>query len=118
MIRDRAVLEPLESPTTLPVGFGGERPHISERTLLPGDRLLCFTDGLIEERQVDGELFGEHRLIESTDRVLRDYATTRAVARKLPHTLKDARGGVTSDDSTLFLVEWRGGTSDHLAVFD
>lgn len=118
LIRDHAVLEPLEGPTTLPVGFGGERPHISERMLRPGDKLLCFTDGLIEERQVDGELFGEHRLIESANRVLLDYATTRAIVRKLSHTLKDARGGATSDDSTLFLIEWRGGTSDHLAVFD
>jgi hypothetical protein len=25
---------------------------------------------------------------------------------------------VTSDDTTLFLVEWRGGSADHLATVD
>jgi hypothetical protein len=32
----------------------------------------------------------------------------RAVARSLSHTLKRARGGHTTDDATLLLVEWRG----------
>ena len=58
LIRDGAVAERLETPTTLPVGFGGEEPHVSERTLQRGDKLLFFTDGLIEERQSDGEQFG------------------------------------------------------------
>ena len=26
------------------------------------------------------------------------------------------RGGVTTDDTTLLLLEWRGGTADHLAI--
>jgi len=28
------------------------------------------------------------------------------------------RGGNTSDDATLFLLEWRGGSADHLARVD
>ncbi|MFD4935289.1 PP2C family protein-serine/threonine phosphatase [Streptomyces virginiae] len=58
LIRDRAVVDRLDSPTTLPVGFGGEQPEVSERLLQPGDRLLCFTDGLIEEHQAGGDQFG------------------------------------------------------------
>ncbi len=45
-------------PTTLPVGFGGDEPQLSEQTLQVGDRVLCFTDGLIEEHHVRGEQFG------------------------------------------------------------
>ncbi|MBP0458059.1 PP2C family protein-serine/threonine phosphatase [Streptomyces montanisoli] len=115
LIRDRAVLDRLESPTTLPVGFGGEQPHVSERTLRRGDRLLCFTDGLIEEHQPGGEEFGEEQLIEWTNQILREHTPLRAVARKLSHTLKRERGGVTSDDATVFLIEWRGGEAGHLA---
>ena len=59
--RPRRVVGQLESPTTLPVGFGGEEPRISEQLLRPGDRVLCFTDGLIEEHQTGGEQFGEER---------------------------------------------------------
>ncbi len=36
---------------------------------------------------------------------------------RLSHALKRARGEV-NDDATLFLVEWRGGTADHLAHLD
>jgi hypothetical protein len=38
------------------------------------------------------------------------------MVRALSHTLKQARDGVTSDDATIFLIEWRGGTADHLAT--
>jgi hypothetical protein len=30
----------------------------------------------------------------------------------------DERGGTTSDDATLFMIEWRGGSADHLATLD
>ncbi|CAM5737053.1 Serine/threonine-protein phosphatase OS=Streptomyces alboniger OX=132473 GN=CP975_03515 PE=4 SV=1 [Streptomyces alboniger] len=115
LIRDRAVVDPLEGPTTLPVGFGGEEPVVSERMLQPGDRLLCFTDGLIEEHQAGGKPFGEEKLIEWTNRVL-PRTEVRAVVRALSHALKQERGGATTDDATIFLVEWRGGDADRLAT--
>lgn len=118
LIRDGVVADRLETPTTLPVGFGGEQPHVSERMLRRGDKLLFFTDGLIEERQRGGEQFGEEKLVEWTNRVLREQTTVRGAVRKLSHTLKNERGGVTSDDATLLLLEWRGGKDDHLATFD
>ncbi|WP_405681554.1 PP2C family protein-serine/threonine phosphatase [Streptomyces sp. NBC_01238] len=118
LIRGRAVVDRLESPTTLPVGFGGEEPVVSERMLQPGDRLLCFTDGLIEEHQAGGEEFGEEQLIEWTNRAVRDHTAVRPVVRALSHALKQERGGVTSDDATIFLIEWRGGDADHLATLD
>jgi hypothetical protein len=40
------------------------------------------------------------------------------IVRRLSHALKEARGEVTNDDATLFLVEWRGGSADHLAQVD
>ncbi len=42
----------------------------------------------------------------------------RADLRRLSHMLKRERGGHTSDDATLFMIEWRGGAADHLAVLD
>ncbi|MFB7472925.1 PP2C family protein-serine/threonine phosphatase [Kitasatospora sp. NPDC056184] len=107
LIRDHVVVERLESATTLPVGFGGEEPVISERALRHGDRVLCFTDGLVEERAPGGEQFGEEQLIDWVDRVERSQTGVRAVVRALSHVLKEKRGGRTSDDATLFLIEWR-----------
>ncbi|MGW1884530.1 PP2C family protein-serine/threonine phosphatase [Streptomyces sp. NPDC001970] len=117
LIRDRRVIQRLESWTTLPVGFGGEDPRVSELELQHRDRVLCFTDGLIEERAAGGGTeFGLDQLIGIVTRVGARERDVRATARVLSHALKRARGGVTSDDATIFLFEWRGGTADHVAT--
>ncbi|MFE1378655.1 PP2C family protein-serine/threonine phosphatase [Streptomyces sp. NPDC058740] len=108
LIRDHRVVRRLNSPTTLPVGFGGDQPQVSEVTLEPGDRILCFTDGLIEEHESGQEEFGEDQLINWVNQLDRADREVHAVARDLSHTLKRARGEATSDDATLLLVEWRG----------
>lgn len=116
LIRDRQVVRALESPTTLPVGFGGATPQISEWVLRRGDRVLFFTDGAVEEHLPGGEQFGEERLIEFVERAGRSGDGVQEMVRSLSHSLVRARGGVTTDDTTLFLVEWRGGSVDHLAA--
>jgi serine phosphatase RsbU (regulator of sigma subunit) len=118
LIRDHRVVRQLTGPTTLPVGFGGEDPRISEQMLRRGDRVLCFTDGLIEEHEAGEEQFGEEQLIHWVNRIEHGEKGVRAVVRSLSHVLKQQRGGRTSDDATLFLIEWRGGAADHLAVLD
>ena len=83
--------------------------------------MLCFTDGLIEEHEAGAEPFGEAQLIACVNRVNQDghpEEGVRGAVRTLSHELKRERGGRTSDDATLFLIEWRGGTADHLAEFD
>lgn len=119
LIRDGLVARQLESATTLPVGFGGEAPRIREHTLKPGDRVLCYTDGIIEEHLAGEEPFGEERLIRCVNRLgLQPSHGMRADLRWLSHTLRRERGGRTSDDATLFMIEWHGGAADHLAVLD
>ncbi|WP_131770868.1 PP2C family protein-serine/threonine phosphatase, partial [Candidatus Protofrankia californiensis] len=112
LIRDHRVIQALESPGTLPVGFGGDIPQISEQALRRGDRVLFFTDGLIEEHATGGEQFGEERMINFVERAL--GRNVQEMARSLSRTLMQERGGITTDDATLFLVEWRGGSADHL----
>jgi Stage II sporulation protein E (SpoIIE) len=118
LIRDRRVIGALESPTTLPVGFGGATPQVSEQVLRRGDRVLCFTDGAIEEHKPGGEQFGQKRLIEFVERAGQMGEGVQEMVRSLSHSLTRARGGVTTDDTTLFLVEWRGGSAGYLADLD
>ncbi|MFE6686046.1 PP2C family protein-serine/threonine phosphatase [Streptomyces sp. NPDC057743] len=108
LIRRQHVVRRLHSPTTLPVGFGGQEPRITELALEPGDRVLCFTDGLIEEHTTGGEEFGEEQLIAWVDRLARTGSAVRPMARSLSHALMRERGGITTDDATLLLIEWRG----------
>ncbi|MFJ1526898.1 PP2C family protein-serine/threonine phosphatase [Streptomyces mirabilis] len=119
LIREGRVERQLESATTLPVGFGGELPRIREHLLQPGDRVLCYTDGIIEEHVAGGEPFGEERLIHCVNRLGEEPSEgMRADLRQLSRTLKSERGGRTTDDATLFMIEWHGGAADHLATLD
>jgi serine phosphatase RsbU (regulator of sigma subunit) len=118
LLRGHRVLAELDSPTTLPVGFGGAQPVVTERMLERGDRVLFFTDGLIEEHREGGEQFGEARLIDLIERASRDGGSVQEMVRRLSSDLMQERGGVTTDDATLLLLEWRGGRADHLAVLE
>lgn len=118
LIRDRRVAQALESPGTLPVGFGGATPVISERELRRGDRVLFFTDGAFEEHQPGGQQFGMERLVDFVERAGQVGEGVQEMVRGLSHALALARGGVTTDDTTLFLVEWRGGSAGQLAAVD
>ncbi|MGW7687447.1 PP2C family protein-serine/threonine phosphatase [Streptomyces asiaticus] len=118
LIRDHRVLQALESPGTLPVGFGGAIPQISEQELSRRDRILFFTDGLIEEHLAGEEPFGEERLLDFVDRAGCEGEGVQEMVRGLSHALMRERGGVTTDDATLFLVEWCGGTADRLVTVE
>jgi hypothetical protein len=116
LIRDHRVIRALEGPGTLPVGFGGDIPQVSEQELSRGDRVLFFTDGIIEEHEKGGEQFGEERLITFVESARGN--SVQETVRSLSHALMRERRGITTDDATLFLIEWRGGTADHLASVD
>jgi hypothetical protein len=73
-----------------------------EIALMPGDRLVLFTDGVSEATDADGDLFGEER-IEELVADSRDLA-----AHELQRTIVDAAasfsGGELEDDLTLVVV--------------
>lgn len=118
LIRGGKVVRALRSPTTLPVGIGGDAPHVSAESLQPGDRVLFFTDGIVEEHQRGGQEFGVERLVTEVERAERQDDAVQVTVRRLSHALMRERGGATSDDATLFLLEWRDQDADHLTMID
>lgn len=116
LIRGHRVVQRLESTTTLPVGIGGSEPQVSAIRLTRGDRVMFYTDGLTEEHRLGGEQFGETRMVNAIEHTGPATAGVAQMARQLSQTLMRERGGITSDDATLFLLEWRGGSADHLAA--
>lgn len=117
LLRGGRIVATLESPTTLPVGFGGATPIVTERLLQRGDRVLFFTDGLIEEHRHGGAEFGETRLRDLIELAEQEGRPIQETVRRLSRKLMLERGA-TTDDATLLFIEWRGGTADHLAVFE
>ncbi len=118
LLRGGRVVRTLHSPTTLPLGFGGDEPKVSEEVLEPGDRVLFYTDGITEERFSGGAEFGVSRFIQVLEQVADEGGAVQETVRRLSHALRHARGGATNDDATLFLVEWRAGSADHLAQLE
>lgn len=112
LVREGGAVSELAGLITRPVGFGGATPSVQTVQLAPGDRVLFFTDGVVEERLEDGGQFGEARLQELVQRSGSDGLGVAETVRLLSHTLMAARGGRTSDDASLLLVEWRGPPRD------
>ncbi|WP_299955376.1 PP2C family protein-serine/threonine phosphatase [uncultured Modestobacter sp.] len=107
LVRDSTVIAELTGPITRPVGFGEGRARLQTTQLEPGDRVLFFTDGVVEERLDDGRQFGEGRLRELIENASADELSPAETIRRLSHALMDARGGRTSDDASLLLIEWK-----------
>ena len=105
----------LPTVPALPVGIGaGEAPVVTSVTLEPGDRVLFFTDGVVENRLPDGEPLGEERLREAFARECADGRTASETVRRLSRSSPGLHGGHTRDDATWVLVEWQG-NEDSLA---
>jgi serine phosphatase RsbU (regulator of sigma subunit) len=112
LVREDGSVDELSGPITRPVGFGGAVPAVQTTQLAPGDRVLFFTDGVVEERLEGGQQFGEARLLELVAQTSAGGLSVAETVRRLSHALMDARGGRTSDDASLLLVEWRGPPRD------
>ncbi|MEY2476208.1 MAG: hypothetical protein QOG87_1523 [Actinomycetota bacterium] len=112
LVRGGEVVGPLRCEPTLPAGVGGETgedgvAEIAHAVLEPGDRLFCITDGVVDSHRPGSEDFGQERLVAllaSKSGAGLDAAET---VRQLSHTVLDHHG-VLSDDTTAFLVDFRG----------
>jgi serine phosphatase RsbU (regulator of sigma subunit) len=111
-LRGAEVIGELSGAPTRPVGFGGASPQVHAVGLEPGDRLLFFTDGVVEERVADGQQFGEARLRQMLEQATAEGLPAAETVRHLSHALMAARRGRTSDDASLLLVEWKNPPRD------
>jgi serine phosphatase RsbU (regulator of sigma subunit) len=91
----------------LPVGLGpATAPSLTSVQLEPGDRLLLFTDGVVENRRGSGEQFGEDRLRQAFAEECSAGRTTSETVRRLSQSFLRLHAGQTRDDATWVLVEF------------
>ena len=107
LVRVGKVVRSLRGTTTLPIGLGGDKPEIHSEQLQPGDRVLFFTDGVVEQEAADGEELGLVRLADHVERESAAGADAAETVRRLAAALMKPGQGLR-DDATLLLVEWRG----------
>ena len=108
LLRGRKVVAELACEPALPFGLGGPAPEPASCDLEPGDAVLLYTDGVIEARTPDGELFGLERLIDLTEREAASRQPTEELVRRLVRAVLEHQAGGLRDDATLLLVQWTG----------
>jgi hypothetical protein len=111
VVRGGKAVDTLTEGRRLPLGIDDQRATLGEVTLEPGDRLLLYTDGVTEARDTTGELFGEQRLVDFTERHAAAGLPVPETLRRLSHAVLEHQGGPPSDDATLVLVEWSPGAA-------
>lgn len=108
LLRGRKVVAELAREPQLPFGLGGPAPQPASTDLEPGDTVLCYTDGVVEARTPDGELFGLDRLADLAEREAASGQPPEEVVRRLVRAVIDHQASDLRDDATLLLVRWDG----------
>lgn len=76
-----------------------------ESTLLPGESLVLFTDGVTEARSPDGELFGDARLAEAARAAARRHHDATAILEAITSEIAAFTAGADqADDLTMVVV--------------
>jgi serine phosphatase RsbU (regulator of sigma subunit)/anti-sigma regulatory factor (Ser/Thr protein kinase)/uncharacterized protein YigA (DUF484 family) len=102
LIASAGTVTEVEAEPSLPLGLGAA-PQLATGQLAPGDRLLLYTDGVIEARDRDGQfvevmpLVGPLRTSELGD-----------VLDSVLDALHQAVGAELGDDLALLVAEYRG----------
>lgn len=106
--------------TGMPIGIQEDNDFDHQSvTLTPGDRLLLFSDGLIEAFNADGSLVGTQRVLGWLDesRALDADGQVKVLSRNVRAWAADGR---PDDDVAILMVEFNGDTalSPNKAVAD
>jgi hypothetical protein len=108
LVRRAKVVDTLACHPAPPLGLGLGQAEIASIALEPADRVLFYTDGVTEGRNLAGEPFGEARL---ADMLVRETLAGQPVAetmRRLARAILAHQGRTPRDDATMVFLEWPG----------
>jgi serine phosphatase RsbU (regulator of sigma subunit) len=108
LVRGAKVVDTLACHPVPPLGVGVGRPEVASAALEPGDRVLFYTDGVTEGRNLAGEPFGEARLADLLVRATLAGQPAAETMRRLAHAILAHQGRTPRDDATMVFLEWTG----------
>jgi serine phosphatase RsbU (regulator of sigma subunit) len=117
VLRGGKVVKTLEGEPGLPFGIAAElggAPSMQTESLEPGDRVLMYSDGVVEARAADGEFFGTGRLGDLASRQAAAGQLAPETMRGLMHAVLDHQAGALQDDATMVLLEWQADSAQHV----
>ncbi|MBV9013270.1 MAG: serine/threonine-protein phosphatase [Pseudonocardiales bacterium] len=109
LVRGGQVVKELAHLVRCPLGISPvnpDTPVVAREQLEPGDRLLLYSDGIVEARDPAGNFFGQQRLVDFTERASLAKLSAPETLRRLTAAILDYQGGRLQDDATLLLVDW------------
>jgi sigma-B regulation protein RsbU (phosphoserine phosphatase) len=107
-VRGAKVVDTLACHPVPPLGLAVGQPEIATAALEPADRVLFYTDGVTEGRNLAGEPFGEARLADLLVRETLAGQPAAETMRRLAHAILAHQGTSPRDDATMVFLEWPG----------
>jgi hypothetical protein len=111
LVRDGHMVKELGATVRGPLGVPTTQPAemlVAREQLEPGDRLLFYSDGILEARDPHGDFFGMERLVTFIERTESDQLPAPETLRRLRESFFAHLDGALQDDATLLMVEWEG----------
>ena len=108
LVRDGRSQGEIVTEPGFPLGFGERDDTVVATSLQPGDRLLMFSDGVVEARDEAGVFFGTDRLVDLLVRAESHRQPPPETLRRLIVAVLDHQQGTLQDDATVLLLEWAG----------
>ena len=110
IFRGQRHVKSLPGPTRLPFGLGlddaASDGDVAVEVLEREDRLLLYSDGIVEARDADGDEFGLDRLVDFIGRQLGSGLPAPETMRRLVHQILEHQKDALQDDASAVLIEW------------
>ena len=94
------------------MGLGGTVKAVATERLQRGDRVLFYTDGVVESTSPDGVAFGVDRLADLLVRTAADGIAPAETVRRLAAAVVAYNRRPLRDDATFLLLEYHGPGAD------
>lgn len=105
VLREGGGIDPLAAQKCLPLGVMDDTLYANNtEVLLPGDRLVLYSDGITEAEDAEKRQYGTSRLLAALEG-MRDYASKQMVGLLLDEVDRFANGAMQSDDIAVLLIE-------------
>jgi hypothetical protein len=116
IVREGALLRTGSCPPHPPLGLQTRATDVCETQLHLGDRVVLYTDGIVEARSPEGEFFGEERLADFIDRAASVGDPAPETVRRLMRQVLLHQADQLQDDASIVVIEWRTGDERQLQI--